>query len=70
MRAELNKLDEAYRGREMRKLGAAPDYIHGSTQAVTGAGEIVVGSGWAASSAPACTRSAASPSCRSVWAFD
>jgi hypothetical protein len=29
----------------MRKLGAAPDYIHGSAHAVTDVGEIVVGSG-------------------------
>jgi L-lactate utilization protein LutC len=37
--------DRETQGREMRKLGAAPDYILGSAHAVTDDGEIVVGSG-------------------------
>ncbi len=45
VRAKLNQLDRQTQGREMRKLGAAPDYIVGSAAAVTDDGEIVVGSG-------------------------
>ncbi len=45
VRARLSTLDRATRAREMRKLGAAPDYIIGSAHAVTDAGEIIVGSG-------------------------
>jgi acyl-CoA hydrolase len=45
IRSQLNALDRATQGREMRKLAAAPDYIVGSAHAVTDAGEIVVGSG-------------------------
>jgi hypothetical protein len=45
IRARLNALDRETQGREMRKLGAAPDYIIGSAHAVTDDGEIVVGSG-------------------------
>jgi len=45
IRAQLNKLDRETQGREMRKLGAAPDYIVGSASAVTDDGEIIVGSG-------------------------
>ncbi|HEX4719361.1 MAG TPA: LUD domain-containing protein [Thermoleophilaceae bacterium] len=45
LRSRLNKLDRATQGREMRKLGAAPDYIVGSAHAVTDDGQIVVGSG-------------------------
>ena len=45
LRSRLNALDRATQGREMRKLGAAPDYILGSAHAVTDDGEIVVGSG-------------------------
>jgi hypothetical protein len=41
----LGSLDRETQGREMRKLGAAPDYIVGSAHAVTDDGEIVVGSG-------------------------
>src|SRR5712691_7243161 len=45
LRSRLNALDRATQGREMRKLGAAPDYILGSAHAVTDDGEVVVGSG-------------------------
>lgn len=45
IRVELNELDRETQSREMRKLGAAPDYIVGSAHAVTDDGQIVVGSG-------------------------
>src|SRR5882672_44086 len=45
VRSRLSTLDRETQGREMRKLGAAPDYIVGSAHAVTDDGEIVVGSG-------------------------
>jgi L-lactate utilization protein LutC len=45
IRSRLNALDRATQGREMRKLGAAPDYILGSAHAITDEGEVVVGSG-------------------------
>ena len=45
IRAKLSALDRATQGREMRKLGAAPDYIIGSAHAITDDGQIVVGSG-------------------------
>jgi L-lactate utilization protein LutC len=45
VRTKLNALDRETQGREMRKLGAAPDYIVGSAHAITDEGEIVVGSG-------------------------
>ena len=45
VRAKLNLLDRETQGREMRKLGAAPDYILGSAHAITDDGEVVVGSG-------------------------
>jgi hypothetical protein len=45
LRSRLKELDRETQGREMRKLGAAPDYIVGSAHAVTDGGEIVVGSG-------------------------
>ncbi|HUY72872.1 MAG TPA: LUD domain-containing protein [Gaiellaceae bacterium] len=45
VRAKLNLLDRETQGRELRKLGAAPDYIVGSAHAITDEGEIVVGSG-------------------------
>jgi L-lactate utilization protein LutC len=45
VRSQLSALDRETQGREMRKLGAAPDYIVGSAHAVTDDGEIVVGSG-------------------------
>lgn len=43
--ARLKALDRATQADEIRKLGAAPDYIIGSAHAITDAGEIVVGSG-------------------------
>lgn len=45
IRVSLSKLDRATQDREMRRLGAAPDYIVGSAHAITEAGEIIVGSG-------------------------
>jgi hypothetical protein len=45
VRAKLAKLDRETQGREMRKLGAAPDYIVGSAHAITDDGVILVGSG-------------------------
>jgi hypothetical protein len=45
VRSRLNALDRQTQSREMRKLGAAPDYIVGSAHAVTDDGEIIVGSG-------------------------
>ncbi len=45
VRSRLSALDRETQGREMRKLGAAPDYIVGSAHAITDEGEIVVGSG-------------------------
>jgi hypothetical protein len=45
IRARLGALDRETQGREMRKLGAAPDYIVGSANAITDDGQIVVGSG-------------------------
>jgi hypothetical protein len=45
VRAKLAKLDRETQGREMRKLGAAPDYIVGSAHAITDDGVVLVGSG-------------------------
>jgi L-lactate utilization protein LutC len=45
IRAKLSTLDRATQSREMRKLGAAPDYIVGSAHAITEDGQVVVGSG-------------------------
>ncbi len=45
IRARLKTLDRKTQGREMRKLGAAPDYILGSAHAVTDDGDIIVASG-------------------------
>jgi hypothetical protein len=45
VRAKLKQLDRETQGREMRKLGAAPDYVVGSAHAITDDGQIVVGSG-------------------------
>jgi len=45
VRSRLNELDRQTQGREMRKLGAAPDYMVGSAHAITDDGEIVVASG-------------------------
>ena len=43
--SQAGGLDRETQGREMRKLGAAPDYIIGSAHAITDDGQIVVGSG-------------------------
>jgi LUD domain len=45
VRAKLALLDRETQGREMRKLGAAPDYIVGSAHAITDDGVVMVGSG-------------------------
>jgi hypothetical protein len=45
IRSQLSGLDRGTQGREMRKLGAAPDYIVGSAHAITDDGEVIVGSG-------------------------
>ena len=45
VRSRLGALDRETQAREMRKLGAAPDYIVGSAHAITDDGEIIVGSG-------------------------
>jgi hypothetical protein len=45
VRAKLKKLDRETQHREMRKLGAAPDYMLGSAHAITDDGVILVASG-------------------------
>jgi acyl-CoA hydrolase len=45
LRVRLSSMDRDTQGREMRKLGAAPDYIVGSAHAITDDGIIMVGSG-------------------------
>jgi len=45
VRPKLRALDRKTQGREMRKLGAAPDFILGSAHAVTDDGQILVASG-------------------------
>ena len=45
VRARLAAMDRETQGREMRKLGAAPDYMVGSAHAITDDGIILVGSG-------------------------
>jgi len=45
VRPKLKAMDRATQGREMRKLGAAPDVIVGSAHAITDDGEVLVASG-------------------------
>ena len=45
VRQKLKGMDPATQGREMRKLGAAPDVIVGSAHAVTESGDVLVASG-------------------------
>ena len=45
VRSKLKKLDRETQRREMRKLGAAPDYMLGSAHAITDDGLILVASG-------------------------
>jgi len=45
VRARLAVMDRETQGREMRKLGAAPDFIIGSVHAITDDGVLLVGSG-------------------------
>jgi hypothetical protein len=42
VRARYTKMDRQTQGREIRKLSAAPDYMLGSVQALTEAGDLVV----------------------------
>ncbi len=58
VRAKLSKMDRATQGREMIKMGATPEWMVGSVQAVTETGSVVIGSntgsqlsGYAASAA-------------------
>lgn len=44
VRSKLNKMDRATQGREMRKLGASPDYAVGSVHAVTQDGQVLIAS--------------------------
>jgi L-lactate utilization protein LutB len=44
VRAKLNSMDRATQGREMRKLGAAPDYTVGSVHAITEQGDVIIAS--------------------------
>ncbi len=45
IRPKLRKLDRVKQNREFRKTGSTPDFMLGSVQAVTMAGQVVVGSG-------------------------
>jgi hypothetical protein len=45
LRVKLAQLDRETQAREMRKLGAAPDYLVGSAHAITDDGVVIVGSG-------------------------
>jgi LUD domain len=45
VRSKLAQLDRATQGREMRKLGSAPDYLVGSAHAITDDGVVIAGSG-------------------------
>ncbi len=42
VRNQLNQMDRATKGREMRKLGASPDVAVGSVHAITEEGQVVV----------------------------
>ncbi len=44
VRNKLNAMDSATQGREMRKLGAGPDYAIGSVHAISETGEVLVAS--------------------------
>lgn len=44
VKKQLMVMDRATQGREMRKLGSAPDWVVGSVQAVTEDGQVVVAS--------------------------
>ncbi len=44
VKTRLFKMDQKTQGREMRKLGAAPDFVVGSAHAVTETGSVVVAS--------------------------
>jgi L-lactate utilization protein LutC len=44
VRVKLNSMDRTTQGREMRKLGAAPDYTVGSVHAITEQGDVIIAS--------------------------
>lgn len=44
VRAQIMGLDRATQGREMRKLGASPDYVVGSVHAITSEGQVLIAS--------------------------
>ena len=44
VRAKLNLMDRKTQGREMRRLGASPQYVVGSVNAVTNDGKVIVAS--------------------------
>jgi len=44
VRTKLNAMDRATQGREMQKLGAAPEWTIGSVHAVTESGEVLIAS--------------------------
>ena len=44
IRPKMFAMDRATQGREIRKLGSAPDYAAGSVQAVTEAGQVLIAS--------------------------
>lgn len=44
VRNQLNSLDKSTQGREMRKLGAAPDFALGSVHAITSDGKLLIAS--------------------------
>jgi len=52
MRARYLAMDRKTQGREIRKLAAAPDYMLGSVQAITEAGDLVVASASASQLGP------------------
>ena len=44
IRPQIMGLDRATQGREMRKLGASPDYVVGSVHAITSQGQVLIAS--------------------------
>lgn len=52
VRTQLAKMDRTTQGREMDKLGATPEYIIGSVQAVTEDGQVLVASNTGSQLAP------------------
>ena len=52
IRPRMFAMDRATQGREIRKLGSAPDYAAGSVQAVTEAGQVLIASNTGSQLAP------------------